>query len=135
LPGGGAVILLQPLFFKFTGAESRSISSPRWDWNRFGRYASGVVELIGRSLLLFQCYAWLGALLGDRRHGRRDASHLTVLGISVQNDGGCYFAWRSPCSFAAWSFCSFIGANSNRIAFDSITFMNFASTQTDRPLN
>lgn len=86
-----AVILLQTLFFKFTGAEESVYIFTKVGLEPVGRYGSGVVELIAAVLLLFQCYAWLGALLATGVMAGAIVSHLTVLGISVQNDGGLLF--------------------------------------------
>jgi putative oxidoreductase len=86
-----AVILLQTLFFKFTGAEESVYIFTKVGLEPAGRYASGVVELIAAVLLLFQCHAWLGALLASGVMTGAIVSHLTVLGISVQNDGGLLF--------------------------------------------
>jgi uncharacterized membrane protein YphA (DoxX/SURF4 family) len=86
-----AVILLQTLFFKFTGAEESVYIFSRLGLEPAGRYGTGVVELIAAVLLLFQCYAWLGALLAAGVMSGAIVSHLTVLGISVKNDGGLLF--------------------------------------------
>src|SRR6266568_9379139 len=86
-----AVILAQTLFFKFTGAEESVYIFTKVGLEPAGRYGSGVVELIAAVLLLFQCHAWLGALLAAGVMSGAIASHLTVLGISVQNDGGLLF--------------------------------------------
>jgi len=86
-----AIILLQTLFFKFTGAEESVYIFTKVGLEPFGRYASGVVELVAAVLLLFRCHAWVGALLAMGVMAGAIASHLTVLGISVQNDGGLLF--------------------------------------------
>ena len=86
-----AVILLQTLFFKFTGAEESVYIFSKLGLEPVGRYGSGVVELIAAVLLLFQCYAWIGALLATGMMTGAIISHLTVLGISVRGDGGLLF--------------------------------------------
>ena len=58
----------------------------------WGRYGSGVVELIAAILLLSACHCWLGALLALGMMGGAIMSHLTKLGIVVQDDGGLLFA-------------------------------------------
>ena len=90
-----AVILGQTLFFKFTGApESRyifeTLGAEPW-----GRIGSGVVEGIAVLLLLFPRYSSLDALLAIGVVLGAIASHLTLLGIVVQDDGGLLFilAW------------------------------------------
>ena len=90
-----AVILLQTLFFKFTGAEeSKYIFSTLLgpDLEAFGRIGSGVVELIAAILLVTPRTAWLGALLSLGTISGAIMSHLTTLGIVVKDDGGLLFA-------------------------------------------
>jgi putative oxidoreductase len=86
-----AVILLQTLFFKFTGAEESVYIFTKVGMEPWGRYGSGVVELIASILLLFPCRAWLGALLALGMMTGALISHLTVLGIVVKDDGGLLF--------------------------------------------
>jgi ABC-type uncharacterized transport system permease subunit len=57
----------------------------------WGRYGSGVVELIAAILLMSSCHCWLGALLALGMMGGAIMSHLTKLGIVVQDDGGLLF--------------------------------------------
>jgi putative oxidoreductase len=86
-----AVILLQTLFFKFTGAEESVYIFTKVGIEPWGRYASGTVELIAAILLLIECKAWAGALLALGVISGAIVSHLTVLGIVVKNDGGLLF--------------------------------------------
>jgi len=86
-----AIILLQTLFFKFTGAPESVYIFTKVGLEPWGRYGSGVVELIAAVLLMSSCYGWLGALLALGVMGGAIMSHLTVLGIVVQNDGGLLF--------------------------------------------
>jgi putative oxidoreductase len=87
-----AVILLQTLFFKFTGAPESVYIFTKVGMEPWGRYGSGVVELIAAILLMSSCHCWLGALLALGMMGGAIMSHLTKLGIVVQNDGGLLFA-------------------------------------------
>ena len=89
-----AIILLQTLFFKFTGAEeSKYIFSTLMgaEFEAYGRIGSGVVELIAAILLLIPGTAWLGALLALGTISGAIFSHLTKLGIIVKDDGGLLF--------------------------------------------
>jgi len=87
-----AIILLQTLFFKFTGApESVSIFT-RVGAEPWGRIGSGVVELIAAILLLTPRFGWAGATLALGLMAGAILSHLTVLGIEVQGDKGLLFA-------------------------------------------
>ena len=86
-----AGILLQTLFFKFTGAEESKYIFSQIGAEPFGRYASGVVELIAAILLFVPRYVWLGAVLSLGVMSGAIVTHLTVLGIEVQGDGGLLF--------------------------------------------
>jgi hypothetical protein len=87
-----AVILLQTLFFKFTGAEESIYIFTTVGMEPWGRYGSGVAELIAAVLMLTPRLAWAGALLAAGVMAGALASHLTVLGIVVKDDGGLLFA-------------------------------------------
>jgi hypothetical protein len=86
-----AVILLQTLFFKFTGAPESIYIFTKVGIEPWGRYGTGVVELIAAMLLLSRCHAWLGAILAMGVISGAIMSHLTVLGIEVQGDHGLLF--------------------------------------------
>jgi len=87
-----AVILLQTLYFKFTGAEESVYIFTKVGLEPWGRYASGVAELFAAALLLFPRTAWLGALIAAGVMVAAIGSHLTRLGIVVKDDGGLLFA-------------------------------------------
>ncbi len=86
-----AVILLQTLFFKFTGAPESVYIFETVGMEPFGRYASGVAELIASILLLIPAFSWAGALLALSVMAGALTAHLTVLGIVVMDDGGTLF--------------------------------------------
>ena len=93
-----AGILLQTLFFKFTGADEsvyifstvgRFVHVPGVEpWGRIG---SGVIELVASVLLLVPPTAAVGALVAIGVLGGAILSHLFILGIDVQGDGGLLF--------------------------------------------
>ena len=87
-----AVILLQTLYFKFTGAPESVYIFTKVGMEPWGRYGSGVAELIASILLMLNSRAWAGALLAVGVMGGAIVSHLTVLGVVVQNDGGLLFS-------------------------------------------
>jgi hypothetical protein len=86
-----AGILLQTLFFKFTGAEESVYIFSTLGAEPWGRIGSGIVELIAALLLLIPATAPLGALLTMGLMVGAIGSHLTVLGIAVRGDGGLLF--------------------------------------------
>ncbi|UUW08427.1 DoxX family protein [Flavobacterium plurextorum] len=89
------VILLQTLFFKFTGAEESIYIFQTLGIEPFGRISSGVVELIASILILIPRTTLLGALLALGTMVGAIISHLFVLGIEVKNDGGLLFILAS----------------------------------------
>jgi putative oxidoreductase len=86
-----AIILVQTLFFKFSGAPESVYIFSKIGIEPWGRYASGVAELLASVMLLTPRLAWAGALLAFAVISAALASHLTVLGIVVENDGGLLF--------------------------------------------
>lgn len=85
------VILVQTLYFKFTAAEESVYIFQTLGIEPFGRIGSGVVELIASILILIPRTTLLGALLGLGTMLGAIFSHIFVLGIEVQNDGGTLF--------------------------------------------
>lgn len=87
-----AIILLQTLYFKFTGAPESVYIFTKVHAEPWGRIGSGVMELIASILLLTPRYTWLGSLLAAAATAGAILSHLTLLGIEVQGDKGLLFA-------------------------------------------
>jgi putative oxidoreductase len=86
-----AVILLQTLFFKFTGAPESVYIFKTVGQEPWGRYGSGVVELIAAILLFVPGLVPVGAGLALGVMSGAILFHLTKLGIVVQDDGGLLF--------------------------------------------
>jgi putative oxidoreductase len=86
-----AVILLQTLFFKFTGAEESVYIFSTVGAEPWGRYGSGVIELIAAVLLLVPGTTAYGALVTVGVAAGAILTHLTRLGIEVRGDGGLLF--------------------------------------------
>jgi putative oxidoreductase len=89
-----AVILLQTLFFKFTGARESVYIFSTLGAEPWGRIGSGIVELIAAGLLLYPRTAAIGAALSLAVITGAIFSHLTKLGITIPavNDHGELFA-------------------------------------------
>lgn len=85
------VILLQTLYFKFTGAEESIYIFQTLGIEPLGRIGSGVIELIASILILIPRTTLPGALLALGTMVGAIFSHLFVLGIEVKNDGGLLF--------------------------------------------
>lgn len=86
-----AAILLQTLFYKFSGAAESVYIFSTVGMEPWGRIGSGVVELIASVLLLAPRYAWAGAMIALGTITGAIFFHLTLLGIEVQGDGGFLF--------------------------------------------
>ncbi|MBM3774135.1 MAG: DoxX family protein [Acidobacteria bacterium] len=89
-----AVILLQTLFFKFTGARESVYIFTALGAEPWGRIASGVVELIAAVLLLIPRTTAYGAALSLAVISGAILGHLIRLGIAIPavDDRGELFA-------------------------------------------
>lgn len=86
-----AIILLQTLYFKFLGQPESVYIFSKLGVEPWGRIGSGIVELIASVLILIPRTSWIGAGLGLGVMAGAILSHLTILGIEVQGDGGYLF--------------------------------------------
>lgn len=86
-----AAILLQTLFFKFSGAPESIYIFSKLGMEPYGRIGSGIAELIAAILILIPKTTWMGALLACGIMTGAILSHFFVLGIAVENDGGLLF--------------------------------------------
>ncbi len=94
-----AAILVQTLYFKFTGAPESVYIFSKLGLEPVGRIGSGIAELIAVILLLIPGTAALGGLLTMGVLAGAIVSHLTKLGIEVQGDGGLLFTLALICFF------------------------------------
>ena len=92
-----AGILLQTLFFKFTGAEESVYIFTKVGAEPWGRIGSGVMELVAAVMLLVPALVPYGAILTLGTMSGAILSHLTVLGIEVKGDGGLLFGLALTC--------------------------------------
>ena len=92
-----AVILLQTLFFKFTGAEESVYIFTTVGAEPWGRIGSGVLELVAAVMLLTPALVTYGAILTVGLMSGAILSHLTILGIDVKGDGGLLFGLALTC--------------------------------------
>jgi uncharacterized membrane protein YphA (DoxX/SURF4 family) len=88
-----AFLLLQTLFYKFSGAEESIYIFSTLGMEPWGRIGSGVLELIASILILYPRTTFFGAALGIGLMGGAIFFHLTKLGISVRDDGGQLFIY------------------------------------------
>ena len=88
-----AVIMLQTLFYKFSGAQEsidlfRKLAGENEVYMRIG---TGILELIASILIFIPKTTWMGALLTVGLMSGAILSHLTKLGIEHNNDSGLLF--------------------------------------------
>ncbi len=86
-----AIILLQTLYFKFSAAPESVFIFEQLGLEPWGRIGLGVAEFIIAILIMVPKTTWLGALLGIGIMAGALFSHVTKLGVVVQNDGGTLF--------------------------------------------
>ncbi|HEY3403707.1 MAG TPA: DoxX family membrane protein [Ohtaekwangia sp.] len=88
-----AFIMIQTLFFKFSGAEESIYIFSALGMEPWGRIGTGVVELIASVLLLVPRTTWIGSFLGIGLMSGALFFHLATLGIEVADDGGQLFIY------------------------------------------
>ena len=103
-----ALIMLQTLYFKFSGAEESVYIFSQLGMEPWGRIGIGIVELIAAILLVIPSTTAFGAILGVGVMSGAIISHLTKLGIVVQDDHGLLFIYAllvfTCCLILAYSF-------------------------------
>ena len=83
-----AVIMLQTLAYKFSAAPESVALFTELGAEPFGRIGSGVLELIASVLLIIPNKSFYGALLGFGTMLGAILSHIFIIGINFNNDGG-----------------------------------------------
>jgi uncharacterized membrane protein YphA (DoxX/SURF4 family) len=86
-----AIIMIQTLYFKFSGAEESVYIFSAVGIEPWGRIGTGILELVASVLILINATAWIGALLGLGLMAGAILIHLKILGIEVKDDGGYLF--------------------------------------------
>lgn len=86
-----AIILIQTLYFKFTAQPESVELFTKLGVEPWGRIGTGIIELIASILLLIPSTVFIGAFLGMGLMIGAIASHLLVIGIESQGDGGQLF--------------------------------------------
>lgn len=86
-----AVILLQTLYFKFSGHPESVELFTKLGVEPWGRIGTGVIELIASILLLVPSTVFAGAATGVGLMCGAILSHISVIGIESKGDGGQLF--------------------------------------------
>jgi uncharacterized membrane protein YphA (DoxX/SURF4 family) len=88
-----AVIMLQTLFFKFTGAEESVYIFSKLGIEPYGRLGTGFLELLASLLIIYPKTTGIGSVLGVGLMSGAIMAHFTTLGIVVKADGGQLFIY------------------------------------------
>ncbi|EMK02568.1 MULTISPECIES: hypothetical protein [Leptospira] len=91
LRGIVAFTFLQTLFYKFTGASESVAIFSKLGMEPWGRIGTGILEFIVSILLFIPGWNWLGSLFGLILMSGAILSHVFVIGIEQENDGGLLF--------------------------------------------
>ena len=86
-----AVILLQTLRFKFTAHPDSVFIFSKIGMEPYGRIGVGILELIAGLLILIRPTIWMGSILSVGLMSAALLSHVTLLGVEVNGDGGKLF--------------------------------------------
>lgn len=87
-----SAIMLETLFFKFTGAEESVYIFSKMNTEPWWRWGQGIWELLASIGLLTPRLGWAGGILTTGAMGAAILSHMTWLGFSVLGDHGLLFA-------------------------------------------
>jgi putative oxidoreductase len=85
-------IMVETLFFKFTGAKESVYIFSKMQTEPFCRWGQGIWELLASIYLLMPRLKWVGGLLTTGAMGAAIVSHMTWLGFSILGDRGLLFA-------------------------------------------
>ncbi len=86
-----AAIMLETLFFKFTGAQESVYIFHKMGTEPWWRWGQGIWELIASLCLLLPRWKWAGGILATGAMSAAIISHLTWLGFSILGDHGLLF--------------------------------------------
>lgn len=88
-----AIIMLQTLYFKFSGAEESVYIFTQMGIEPWGRYGTGIAELIASILILYKPLTAFGSLMAVGIMSGALVSHVLVLGVVVKDDNGLLFSY------------------------------------------
>ena len=88
-----ALIMLQTLYFKFSGAEESVYIFSQLGMEPWGRMGTGIFELIASFLILYPRTTFFGSVLAIGLMLGAVGAHLFKLGVVVKNDGGQLFIY------------------------------------------
>ncbi|TAK97824.1 MAG: DoxX family protein [Verrucomicrobia bacterium] len=86
-----AGIMIETLFFKFTGAPESKYIFSKMGTEPWMRWVQGIWELLASIGLLLPALRWAGGILTTGAMAAAILSHMTWLGYSIQGDHGLLF--------------------------------------------
>ncbi len=86
-----AGIMIETLFFKFTGAPESKYIFSKMGTEPWMRWVQGIWELLASLGLLWPRYRWAGGILTTGAMLAAILSHMTWLGYAIQGDHGLLF--------------------------------------------
>lgn len=86
-----AGIMIETLYFKFTGAAESKYIFGRMGTEPWMRWVQGTWELLASIGLLLPPLRWAGGILTTGAMSAAILSHMTWLGVSIQGDHGLLF--------------------------------------------
>jgi hypothetical protein len=103
-----ALILLQTLYFKFSGADESIYIFTTLNMEPWGRIGAGIAELAIALFLIYRRTVWLGAVGGLAIISGALYAHFTVIGIEVMGDNGFLFGLAVVvfvcCALVLWTY-------------------------------
>ncbi|MBC7936523.1 MAG: DoxX family protein [Rhizobacter sp.] len=88
-----ALIMLQTLYFKFSGSPESIYIFSAVGIEPWGRIATGIAELVAAILILIPATVAVGAAMGIGIMTGALLTHLFIIGIEVQDDNGQLFIY------------------------------------------
>ena len=97
-----AVIMLQTLYFKFTGAPESVYIFSQVGMEPEGRFATAIAELVAAILILIPQTSLVGASIALFIMIGAIATHISIIGIEVMNDHGQLFIYAIIVALASF---------------------------------
>ncbi len=88
-----SLIMLQTLYYKFSGSAESVYIFSQMHMEPWGRYATGIAELVASLLILNKPTTAIGSFLAVGIMSGALLSHAFVLGIEVMDDHGLLFLY------------------------------------------
>ncbi|TDO29022.1 DoxX family membrane protein [Sediminibacterium goheungense] len=88
-----SLIMLQTLYYKFSGSAESVYIFSQMNMEPWGRYATGIAELVASLLILYKPTTPFGAFFAAGIMSGALLSHVFVLGIEVMGDHGLLFLY------------------------------------------